>query len=815
MSLISLSSVDTNNIVSQQPFNFKNNFPQPLVIKPNSQVALINFYHFRDDTQYHITSQNNRILYNFQNHSANGRWEATLIPNIYNAADLAVEIARALNFSNVAFQNFLFTCVFTPENKGANPPTDDKFAITYASVVTPASRGGTWAEFGADGNCSSFTNSEGDNTVSTFGVGTFQTVPTYQARNEFGIHNHEGTWECKGFSNFGRNFGLNNALTAYDFNWGSHAVALFEVKRTDTNSSSTKTIFSRDRPTIQVTLKSLVGTEQIKIQTLNGTTNTLVTKRTLVTNLFDNIRDAASGGVATSRCDYLLGFKYFKAAGADVAIQLQYSVDGGVNWVIATEADNTGATFGVNTDGIPNVMSATTITGNQINGIIYHSGQNGMRLVDGTATSLVASSNILQKSKGKFECFVLGNSGSTLPHKVGSNTSYFVLTGRKISVDYGGGVSFDIDITAHTGGQAFEFNLAGSNQQGVAGANQARATDFNSRALKMNLTKNGLGLVWDIYADVTNAGSAVIGELKLNRRGTGGSNFGRIDFLNLTGGSFNGATSILAATVDALVHATSTIPMVLTNSGIYNPANLQILANGSPLLSGHFANTDHLNEEPDSVSEPELNANLPATFAMLLNRITQHDVDTVAGINASPLKLAVGTRSGTIGSLIGFSKNFVFDSTGAETRTYTSDIPTLITSKDTTLHISIPELSNVKSFEGESSQVYKTIKVLPKADFNSDKNSGSLNYSAPYEDYIDINNGTELQLSELTIQVRQPDGTLATTLKPITRTTIKIRENPQNKEMEKMEKMLEMMERKASQNQQYIADTSKPNKVYT
>ena len=746
MSLISLSSVDTNNIVSQQPFNFKNNFPQPLVIKPNSQVALLNFYHFRDDTQYHITSQNNKILYNFAAPDTNGRWEATLIPNIYNGTDLAVEIARALNLSNVAFQNFLFTCVFTQGNQQANPPTDDQFAITYASVPTPASRGGTWAEFGADGNCGSFVNADGDNTVSTLGVGTLQSVPTYQARNEFGIHNHEGTWECKGFSNFGRNFGFNNAGTAYDFNWGSHAVALFEVKRTDTNSSDPKTIFSRDRPTIQITVKSLVG-QQIKIQTLRN--GQLVTKRTLATNLFDSIRDIASGGVAASRCDYLLGFKYFKAAGADVATQLQYSIDGGVNWIIATEADNTGANFGVNLDGIPNVMSATTITGNQVNGIIYHSGQNGMRLVDNSVTSLVAAPNILQKSKGKFECFLLGNSGSTIPHTLGAGSSKFELTGRKISVDYGGGVSFDIDITAHAGGQAFQFNVAGSNQQGVAGGNQARATDFNGRALKMNLTKNGLGLVWDIYADDTDAGSAVIGELKLNRRGTGGSNFGRIDFLNLTGGSFNGATSILAATIDALVRSTSTIPMVLTNSGIYNQSNLQILSNGSPLLSGHFANTDYLNEEPDSVSEPELSANLPATFAMLLNRITQHDVDTVAGIAASPLKLAVGTRSGTIGSLIGFSDNFVFDSTGAETRTYTSDIATQITSKDTTLHISIPELSNVKSFEGESSQVYKTIKVLPKADFNSDKNSGSLNYSAPYEDYIDINNGTEFQTHKI------------------------------------------------------------------
>ena len=58
MSLISLSSNDKNHNTSQQPFNFKNCFSQPLVIKPNSQVALVNFYHFRDDSFYNITTQN-------------------------------------------------------------------------------------------------------------------------------------------------------------------------------------------------------------------------------------------------------------------------------------------------------------------------------------------------------------------------------------------------------------------------------------------------------------------------------------------------------------------------------------------------------------------------------------------------------------------------------------------------------------------------------------------------------------------------------------------------------------------------------------
>ena len=820
MSLISLSSVDTNNLVSQQPFNFKNNFPQPLIIKPNSQVSLLNFYHFRDDTQYHITAQNNRILYNFANPTTNGRWEATLVPNIYTGADLATEIARAMNISNVAFQNMLFTCVFTKGNPQANVPTIDKFAITFAPVPTPVSRGGTWANFGVGGNCGNIVNAEGDNSVSTLSVGVNSGTSTYQARNEVGIHNHEGTWECLGFSDYGKNGdGLNDADTLYDVNYGSHQVALYEVKRTNPNSPSTKNIFSRDRPTITTRLQTnAIGQSTIIIQTLNSTTNNLVVKRLIGTDLFNGVRDQVSGGETTRRSDFLLGFKYFKDGATNVAIQLQYSVDGGINWLVATEADNTGANFAVNTDGIPNVLEPTAINGTNISGLIYRSGQNAMKLVDGTATSVGSSANILQKVKGKFECFVLGNSGSRIPVSFPAGDNIFNLTGRKISVAYSGtGSTFDVDVVAHAGGVAFDFDLAGSNQGGTPVANEAVATNFDNRALKINLTKNAFGLVWDIHADKTDGSSAVIGELKLNRRATGGGNFGRLDFLTLTGGEFSGATQKLSNTIDALVPVATSEILKLTNSGIYNQENRQILSKGSSLEAGHFEEQVFQNEELDSLDEPQVRvgADLSTSFALLLNRITQNDINTIPNVSQSPLALTANSQSGTIGSLIGFSDNVVFDTTAATTNTYEGDIGTQITSKDTTLHISIPELSNVKSFEGESSQIYKTIKVLPKADFDADVNSGSLNYSAPYEDYIDINNGTELQLSELTIQVRQPDGTLATTLKPITRTTIKIRENPQNKEMAKMEKMMEMMERKASQNQKYISDTSKPDKVYT
>ena len=816
MSLISLSSVNNNNLVSQQPFNFKNSFPQPIILKPNSQVALLNFYHFRDDNQYHITKQNNKLLFNWGASANNGRWEATLNPNIYTGGELATEIARALNESNIAFQNYTFTSTFAAGNPQASPPVNDVFTITYASVATPAKQGGIWTNFTDSGNCV-ISNLETPNSVSSISVGTNTLIATYQARQENGIHNHEGAWCSQGYCDFGFNSdGLNNANSAYAFNYGSHNVSLYEVKRTSTISTNERTIYSPSRPTVDVNIRTVAGSSTIRISTLNGTTNQLVLKKRISGGIFEKIRDVLFP-VATDRADFKVGFNYIKDGAGDVAVQLKYSSNGGITYTIATEADNTGAVFGTSTSGgitTPRVQAAMTIGADaNVNGIIWRSKTNGLKNTDGSNNNTFSSSNILKKIKGKYECFVLGKSGALVSAGFGSKVAKFELNGITFTKDYGGGGSaFDCNITNHAGGVAFDYDLEGVNQAGTPIANQVIATDLTPCALKQNLTKDSFGLVYDIHADKTNAASAVIGELKICRRATGNNNRGRINLQGLTAGSFSGATELKLMTTNSLISSVAAVPMTVEQQGIYNQDNKQIILNGTVSPPHHASEYDESNLE--TIPHSLVGADLSATFCLLLGRISQNDIETIGGITASPANLTANSESGSIGSLIGFEPSVIINATNT-TATFTSTQKTLITSKDTTLHISIPELSNVKSFEGESSQRYKTIKVIPKADFDSDSNSGSLNYSANYEDYIDINNGTELQLSELTIQVRQPDGTLATTLKPITRTTIKFRESPLNKEMEKMEKMLEMMERKASQNQQYIKDVSKPPIVYS
>ena len=62
---------------------------------------------------------------------------ANLNTGTYSGAELATEIARALNEVN-QMQNYNFTCTFTAEDDTTSPPTPASFTIAFASVPTPA-----------------------------------------------------------------------------------------------------------------------------------------------------------------------------------------------------------------------------------------------------------------------------------------------------------------------------------------------------------------------------------------------------------------------------------------------------------------------------------------------------------------------------------------------------------------------------------------------------------------------------------------------------------------------------------------------------
>ncbi len=828
MSLISLSSDDNNHLTSQQPFNFKNNFSQPLIIKPNSQVALVNFYHFRNDGMYNVNLTNNKIVFNFGDPNSRGRWNAYLRVNQYNGADLATEIARALNEANVAFQNFTFACAFTSGNPQANPATNDTFEITFTSNATPTARGGLWNLLLGDASATiQINNGANQQTI----IRKNALVPQYTTiQEDEGIHNHEGTWEIEDYHMMnGTNpncliqVGANN-IYEYSFGANSHFAGLYAEDLCSLTNSNPADNFKRNKPSIAIQLRR----STFRVLCYNRRNGITQTKRRLDFTLNGVLHTALSNFLFTNADrwkEILYKIVFHKDSASNVGIQLLVSGDGGLTYQAPTEGDNTGGVFGVNADGCPNIYGAQTINGNNINGLFYMSKQNGNPRAVGGFNNGLDKQNVLAKINGKYRCIVSNTNNfrpDFNPNDVGTQNSNWDLRGRTYVVDYGaGGSSFNLQAVAHVEGNTFDFNLVADTQAGVPVANQLLAVDLNNTAIKKNLAKNRLGLIFDIHADKDDQASLVVGELHFDRRASNNSTRGNISLRSFVGVLLNKIEKLDIPVPTSHIESVQTIQSTYFLRGIYNQANLRRLAQTGILAEPHHHKSDFtLFEDLADNIQNLVGADLSTRCVLLLDRITQNDIDTIAGVGNSPLRLTINTPSGNIGKLIGFSNNVVFMAGNATNQPagagnpFLSDQETLIISKDTTLHISIPELAGVKSFEGESSQQYKTIKIIPKSDFQLGQN-GSLSFTSNYQDFIDINNAQELQLNELTLQVRQPDGVMATSLQPITRATIKIQQNPQTLELNKMEKMMDRMERIMSQNQTKVMDVSNPQKVYT
>ena len=166
--------------------------------------------------------------------------------------------------------------------------------------------------------------------------------------------------------------------------------------------------------------------------------------------------------------------------------------------------------------------------------------------------------------------------------------------------------------------------------------------------------------------------------------------------------------------------------------------------------------------------------------------------------NARLFLRGVGTPA-NVANLLGFSQNEPeFNNGGAGSGgSLDSDQAPDQTANNNTLHISIPEMPLVKSYEGENSAEAKSIAIIPREEFSTGDTEGSLVYVAPFENWIDINNGQELNMNLLTTIVRNADGSLADNLVRETQAVFKIRQDPMKMEQDlkeqRFKEMAEMM----------------------
>lgn len=161
-------------------------------------------------------------------------------------------------------------------------------------------------------------------------------------------------------------------------------------------------------------------------------------------------------------------------------------------------------------------------------------------------------------------------------------------------------------------------------------------------------------------------------------------------------------------------------------------------------------------------------------------------------------KVFQGEPIGTMGRALGYDEEETEHTD--QQAVYVSEREPEGTSKNTTLHISLAELNNIRSFEGgildtqdptglttnydANGDITNTIAIIPRNEFSTIESTTELAFVAPYENWVKLNNNTDVLLNQLTLQVRDADGNLSTDLLPETQAVFKVRRSPEDLQTE-------------------------------
>lgn len=850
MSLVSLSSNSSvTQTLNQQPFNFHNHFPQPLILKPHSQVCLTNltFGNFGDSLYTIVGSDNpslndgnNKIVWAFGDVGFYSEDVATLREGSYLGSALATEIARAMNEGN-KFKYYTISCVFTAGNFNANPPTNDSFTISYNETagLNPTVVGaGTWTAdrqqpgnailsnvtqfgnlghagtkiaspeiytpppnvgdlrssttaFGSQRGMPLYTQGEGGPvfmaTVHAWGDGTTLTGAPVVHRASFGICSPN----IVGSSGFTRGVDLDDGFNRILSN--NHDSRMnFEVETfMDAGDISTG-----PRMRISILRPHEYG---VLMSDRDGS-------RTR------EVRNINLAGIVTAKSDILLiKVSAFYRARAYV-VQLMKSTDGGDTFTAvadATGGNNDNVDDGdqrqiVYTDTMRGLATGVANHPPSFPGCVYttlgvplNAGQTGLNddRLNNTGYQH-AFTPIMVYPIPTVDFF---NNIATGRQRVVTNLD---LTGMKFTLDVDGATRtatsiYTIEFQAGAGGYDDKIVIETA-PTGADNSNVPTATVTNRGVFKTAKQFNK----WSIYDNDTNPGGPANGTIRgdiVYDHATGK--------ITITSDTLLGAGVTWVGTKDAADPGIVREPIFTTTAFVENANNSLLFTNDSNWINGRYSYQMNGND-PDNDVTDDPTARFTSAFTgasgevgagSILNerwngrleRVTQDEIDTV-GLNTAFRRLILGNVvEATIGGTLGFNE-LSWENAFADRDIASTGVPDQNAHADErTVHISIPELSNIKSLEGESAQRYKTIKVIPKDVFSEDVASSLMTYQANYEDYIDINNENELQINELSLQIRRPDGTLATWIDNTTRATIKFREDPERHRAMEFQKLIE------------------------
>ncbi len=881
MSLVSLSSNSAKvQYLTQRPFDFSNHFPQPIILEPDSEVCLTNLtfgspgddnYEIRGSQNPSINDGNNKFMISFGDKGYYGQDIILLRDGSYTGAQLATEIARALN-EQCKFEYYQFSCVFAQGNPVANPPENDTFTISYTerpnyrfadlqgkgtwtknridnivSDNTTITDGGTLGglthacskiqiidaaqpsanpnlraavaqAYGAQKGIPFYTQDIGgafvEGTVHFFGQGTSLTGDPEVEEKIIGIASPAQLGRCAYDNNIEDDADIdydaygNPMMQFYcrTFRSGS-GVNMLDIVYGTPNAYDAQQIGNNIRPRI-LRRVNLTGIITAKTDVLIVRISTFYRARAYIVQLLSSTT----------------GDSFSLVAPATGGNNDQQFLDGSTDdkqkvytetmFGLATGAADhppafTGCVY--STIGVPTNPAVTGIGSARETASIYNNGHVPQIALSVPFIELDRNNDDLDP-QNVITDLNLGNDTGDSP----STYQMDLNAGQGTTATNRYTIQFNNDNTNGYDGTISIAVAPTTTDDSAVPTAQINGTAYKKTSRQVNK--------WLLYANNTapQAGAASIGQIIVSAN---------LNSVNITSTGFTAGHPFIATLIgDA--PSIITEPSFSLVSVVENTRDSLLFSDGKNMRNGRYQfymNGNTPDERGGTIpglpygDDPEdrigaaqeaasgavaAGSTLNEVFSGRLGRITQEEVDLV-GENAPMRRLRYEEQlEASLGRTIGYSE--LSFQNGLADRDIVGTLEPLrdASQKERTVHVSIPELSNVKSLEGESNQRYKTIKVIPKDSFSEDQSASLLTYEANYEDYIKINNGRQAQINELSVQLRQPDGTLADWVKGDCRATIKFRESPEKAQMRMFDRLAERLTQQQNPGQEILV---KPN----
>lgn len=866
MSLVSLSSVSDNIPFvssSRQPFNFTNHFPQALVIEPDSEVCLTNItfsipsgsdgYFIKGGENPASTGGNNKLVFSFGDVGYCGALDvAVLKTGKYTGVELAVEIARAMNEVN-RFRYYTFSCVFTPAGVVPNPPINDTFTISYTETggSLETCSGGTWGKDDQE--------RQGDTIITTaththFGYNPTKVASPANPTGHFGIATAFA--DSKGTVLYTQATGGGyTECTFHAFGDGSSATAtprieekVFGIASPLQVGISSKTFGSNldediqefHQDSMEFKVKTYVDANADNILEISyGLPIDYYTPPDDVGENMQTIilRKINLAGILTACTDVLSVRIHNVYRTRAYLVQLFKSTNGGDTFTQTTAGvgGNNDQLFGNGSaDTKPKVYFETL--NDTSNGVLPHpplftciystlgvpTNVTGVTPYGTGAADARETPSVLNNAYT--QSIVCPIPTLTFSRNTEAGVAQNVITDFNLGSDVGDSPSqYQQNIQGATNANnTYTIQFNNDTNNGYDGTISIAVAPIGTDNSEVPTTEtNGLAYKkttrettkWTLYQDNNTPQNvaASLGTITItpNRNSITivSTSFANGNpFLSTLVGD---APRIITEPIFAFVGLTEN-PVVSVMTKFNNDMNF---SRYGYYMIGNDPEQEVADDPEDRVGGAQQASSgtartnggggsfLDEVLCLRMGKISQEDIDEVG--EGAFRRLGIGEAfEGSIGETIGFEKtSYQVD---IPTRTIDSDVrPYTDFILEKTLSVSLPELSNVKSLEGESSQRYKTIKVIPFDSFTrSDEIKSLVSYEAPFEDWIKINNGRETQINQLTLQLRKPDGKLSDYVKGECRATIKFRESQEKRQ----ERMFDRLAEKITQKQNPAAE---------